>query len=337
MKKIFLFCIISFLFSLATETPTEMPLEPKEMLENFEYKIIFIHGTYAMNFVGMIKFIFYKLFNHNKFLQHIEIWSNKRFSKDINEHTSLCNNYVGLHKITKENISEKIYDLFYKYFVSGFKNTFKAKNIEYYMFNWNGLLLESERKNSALDLYQEIKALQNKNTKIILVGYSHGGNIALELASIAAKKKDTNFVIDLLVLLASPLNYISQINAHSYIFEMIYNFYSSYDMLQIADIFSGLPFLTLKRKLLNKKNIWNIAVKYVIKKHQKRKRSDVFIHHKRFGNILEEDIPSFLFFLVPVMHKLLKNKLHNNLLLKIDISSDDYRNMRSNKILFYKK
>lgn len=312
-------------------------LENKKNLDNFEYKIIFIHGTYGMNFSEMIKFIFYKLFNHNKFLEHIEMCSNKRFSKDIDEHTSLCNNYIGLHKITKCNISEKTYNLFYKYVISQVQNIFKAKNIDYYMFNWNGLLLESERKNSASVLYQEIKALQNKNTKIILVGYSHGGNIALELAKIAAQKQDTNFVIDLLLLLASPLNYISQTNSRSDIFEVIYNFYSSYDIFQIADIFSGLPFVTLKRKLLNKKNIWNIEVKYMMKKHNKRKKSDVSIHHKRFGNVLEEDIPSFLFFLVPVMHKLLKNNLHNNLLLKIDISSDDYRNMKNTKILLYQK
>lgn len=322
MKKKFIFlCIILNFFSLFYS------YSYLDLKERSGYRVVFVHGTHGMSFSDAMKFIFYKLFSRNKFYNLLDNLIDKRFNKCIDDHTSLCNNDLGLHKISNMNISLSIYFSFNKYIYSPVKDIFKLNNIDYYMFNWTGLLLDGERSYAALLLYYELKTLLKKDpqSKIILVGYSHGGNIILKLAEIVKSMNDDKFFVDLVILLAVPLNNKSNFNASSSLFGSIFNFYSSSDILQVADFFSGFPFVTLNRKLNANKNIWNIEVKYIVSKNKaKRKASKKFnigIRHKYFGNFLNGECPSFLLFLVPVMYKLLQHQFPHNLLLKIDLSN----------------
>lgn len=108
----------------------------------------------------------------------------------------------------------------------------------YYTYGWSGLISVRERAEEGVRCYETIKKLHNEYpaARIIVIGYSHGGNIALNMAS--AHTDDHPWHIDTLILLGTP---IQRENAHcvcSPLFKQIYNFYSHEDRVQRLDCFS---------------------------------------------------------------------------------------------------
>lgn len=113
-------------------------------------------------------------------------------------------------------------------------------NNAYYTFGWSGLLTNSERVKNAQYLIEDIKnALINFNQmpKIRLVGYSHGGNIILNMAKFIS---DNNlpFTIDETIFIATPVQKENDYLINHPVFKKIYNFYSTADVAQRADKFT---------------------------------------------------------------------------------------------------
>lgn len=102
----------------------------------------------------------------------------------------------------------------------------------FYLFGWSGKLSFDERKKAAFDLYQSIK---NYRGKITIIGHSHGCNVAMHLAQIAQDDNNQNFCIDRLILLAGPVQHVTEIYIQSPAFKKIYSFYSTADITQVAD------------------------------------------------------------------------------------------------------
>ena len=288
-----------------------------------KFTIIFIHGSYGLNFNTLLKIVFFNLFNIKKLKKLFEEITILRFNKNLSEHKSICGNKKGLEAILEiENkASHYTYEYVFKFLNKQFEITLNTKDINYYSFNWNGCLDNALRYNEAYLLYNQLEALKKNDPtrKIIIIGYSHGGNIALSLQQINEKKIHQPFVIDLLILLATPIGKISQKNAEGNLFSQIINFYSSKDLYQISDFFFNFP--KTKRFFKNNKKIINIDFKYLQKTKNPIKKNTVKIinpEHRHFGLInLDDGLPIFLTLLPKLLYSIKKN-------MKINIESNNY-------------
>jgi hypothetical protein len=117
---------------------------------------------------------------------------------------------------------------------------FNAKS--FYTFGWNGNLDFYERKKAAIDLYKSIKELvkaflikHGKSPKIRLITHSHGGNVALNLVTVAKELQDASFCIDELILLACPVQEETKACIADPLLGRVYSLCSCNDLLQIID------------------------------------------------------------------------------------------------------
>ena len=131
---------------------------------------------------------------------------------------------------------------------------------DYYMFGWSGLVSNKLRYIEATFLYNEllklIKEFNSKgiNPKIRLVGYSHGGNLGMQLGAIyQTKEKDKQLSIDEFHLLGTPIQVETDYLISSPIFKKIYNWYSQADNIQSLDCFSFKRFFS-RKKFYSRKN-----------------------------------------------------------------------------------
>lgn len=115
----------------------------------------------------------------------------------------------------------------------------------FYTFGWVGTISHKERMRAGKELYDalknEISRLKSNNIqpKIRVIGYSHGGNVALNLAAFHEKdKEDHPFFVDELILIGTPIQCETDHLITSSLFKKIYNVYSKDDRIQILDCFS---------------------------------------------------------------------------------------------------
>jgi hypothetical protein len=122
----------------------------------------------------------------------------------------------------------------------------------YYTYGWHGLISKKLRYKAAEKFYaelaQEIQKFEAQGIKVhtTIVGYSHGGNIALLLGDVHSAKnhhKADDFpykiaAIDQIVLLGIPLHKGIDYKINSPLFKKVYNIYSCADRVQCLDIFA---------------------------------------------------------------------------------------------------
>src|SRR5579871_2473041 len=116
----------------------------------------------------------------------------------------------------------------------------------YYTFGWSGLLSPSSRYQDSIRLLQELTAElkekfwdHNIFPKIRLIGYSHGGNVCLNIA--AAKNNtdpDSLLSVDELILVGVPIQTETDYLSADAIFKKIYHVLSRADRIQRIDFFS---------------------------------------------------------------------------------------------------
>lgn len=117
-------------------------------------------------------------------------------------------------------------------------------NNTYYTFGWSGLLSPQIRYLEAKILYNLLSALleeypQDKRPKIRIIGYSHGGNVALKLAEVFEEQKNKRtMTINELILVGIPIISETDYLVNHSMFEHIYHFYSYGDRVQRLDWFS---------------------------------------------------------------------------------------------------
>lgn len=109
----------------------------------------------------------------------------------------------------------------------------------FYIYGWSGELNPNSRKEAAWKLYNILKnkVKNNKNIKykITIIGHSHGGNIALNMANFF-NEKCSPFKINKLILLGVPVQEENKHFSKSNFFNNVYNIYSSMDIMQRLDI-----------------------------------------------------------------------------------------------------
>jgi predicted esterase len=106
----------------------------------------------------------------------------------------------------------------------------------FYLFNWSGKLCFEEREIAAKQLHYDLESLIQSyqktgiNPYIRIIGHSHGGNVALNLAH-----HKNSFQIDELILLACPVQEKTKFLITKPLFKSIYALYSAFDIIQILD------------------------------------------------------------------------------------------------------
>lgn len=126
------------------------------------------------------------------------------------------------------------------------KMVYPQETNHYYTFGWSGLLSPTGRYADSIKLLESLtQELEEKYwkygifPKIRLIGYSHGGNVCL---NIAAARQNTNptspISIDELILVGVPIQTETDYLANDPIFKKIYHFFSQADRIQRIDFFS---------------------------------------------------------------------------------------------------
>jgi len=115
----------------------------------------------------------------------------------------------------------------------------------YYTYGWSGLLSSTHRYLDAKKLFEALEHLSNifqkqgKKLRIRLIGYSHGGNVLLNLAAIRQDfYPDSTLIIDEALLLGVPIQTETDYLIIDPIFDKIYHIYSEADRIQCIDFFS---------------------------------------------------------------------------------------------------
>ena len=135
-----------------------------------------------------------------------------------------------------------------------------ATHRRYYTFGWNGLLNMQERYVAAKKLYHELEKevalLRSKSLEpsIHMVAYSHGGNVALNLAKIKQENiTNPNFAVEQLVLLATPIQKETDyLVGDTSFFKKSFLFFSTEDHVQTSDFFSTQKELFSRRKFTSR-------------------------------------------------------------------------------------
>lgn len=130
---------------------------------------------------------------------------------------------------------------------------------QYYTYGWSGLLSKKTRKEEAEQFYTALEQLcseiraQQGIPKLRLIGFSHGGNLCIQLANAQKKlSKKNSFVVDELILIGTPIIEESKIALTDPLFNKIYNIYSRNDSIQKMEIFSDKIFS--EQKFTSSKN-----------------------------------------------------------------------------------
>lgn len=121
----------------------------------------------------------------------------------------------------------------------------------FYTYGWSGLLSRNQRyiesEGLLLGVYQLKESYKAKgiNPKIRIVGYSHGGNVCLNMAGMRdTEYPDMDVTIDELVLIGMPVQMETDFYAKSPLFKKIYNIFSNQDVVQKMDFFSSNRFFS---------------------------------------------------------------------------------------------
>lgn len=121
----------------------------------------------------------------------------------------------------------------------------KPKDNYYYTYGWSGLLSPKTRyKDAELFFVALEKELEKYHTqgiypKLRVIGYSHGGNVSLNLERIRRDKfPDSTMSVDELLLIGSPIQGETDFLINGPLFKRIYNFFSHADRIQQLDFFS---------------------------------------------------------------------------------------------------
>lgn len=152
--------------------------------------------------------------------------------------------------------------------MSQFVNPDKNINNHYYTFGWSGLMSEKQRYLEGLNLYKSIELeitkfrLMGIEPKVRIIAYSHGGNVALNVAQARKTEKlpDT-FDVQELVLLGVPIQNETDFLVNEPIFKKIYHIYSRGDRIQKLDFFSFKRFFS--RRVFKKRKGFQLPDKLI--------------------------------------------------------------------------
>lgn len=234
-------------------SPQHSPAPPSEAPTE-EWMTVFVHGIMSVRpHISLGNII-------RLMLDQVQNTSYARTVGNIRKDPFFCKNQAmqgyGLQKIKTEcrakGYAPGALSLIFEEMTQEAYPDKKIKNI-FYTFGWSGIISPKTRKKAGLQLYheleQEIKRVQSLgySPKIRIIGYSHGGNVALNLGTTYSKNHNNHsYHIDELVLVGTPIQGENDHLIESNLFKLIYNIYSQADRIQALDFFSFKRFFSQK-------------------------------------------------------------------------------------------
>lgn len=160
----------------------------------------------------------------------------------------------------------------------------------YYTYGWSGLMSPTRRFKDAIDLYKGIEKERNAfiaqgiTPKVRVIGYSHGGNVVLNLGAVRQREAvDKNLVIDEAILLGTPIQSETDYLVNDPIFKRVYHIYSSADRVQKLDFFSYERFFS--RRTFKERRDFVLPDKLIqIQIKMTRNNKGVGMRRKKFKN-----------------------------------------------------
>lgn len=260
---------------------------------------IFIHGTFGYrnilnfnfdwrNIKNSFKKAFeigssIKTFRKQIYSEEIKKIENNRWSINNLDYDYIMSSEKGIVKININKENNNNNNNLSKSTINSIKiinremiKNFKDFDLNYYIYNWSGALLEQKRKEESVDLFKAINELkmkdeiEKKESVFIICGYSHGGNLALNLGDIInLNNAKDDFKVDYLILIGTPIyNFTKKMimaknKNNNYVFENIINIFSSGDKTQISDIISAGKYLGTRRIISEKReNLFQFSISY---------------------------------------------------------------------------
>ena len=121
----------------------------------------------------------------------------------------------------------------------------------FYTYGWSGLLSRRQRyiesEGLLLGVYHltELYKLKGITPKVRLIGYSHGGNVCLNMGHMYdIEYSDMVVRIDELILIGTPIQIETDKYCASPLFDRVYNIFSNQDIAQKMDFFSTYKFFS---------------------------------------------------------------------------------------------
>ncbi len=238
-------------------------IEKKDLPE--KWINVFIHGSFSLRPHLGVRNIFKMLYDTIE--ESIYYRSTEINRRDPFFYKNQAMSGLGLHKIN-------IYDLHKNAAAPVLAAAFEEMSLragypktdEYYTFGWSGLVSNKLRFLEGSFLYQDLQKIFKKHAdagykpRVRLIGYSHGGNLALQLGAIyKTKPQGEHFSIDELWLLGTPIQIETDYLVNSPIFKKVFNFYSRADKVQTLDFFSFKRFFSQKK--FSKRNNFKLPEK----------------------------------------------------------------------------
>ncbi len=132
------------------------------------------------------------------------------------------------------------------------------REIKHYTFGWSGLLSNTSRRKSAQKLFEQLHRklkkmeMQNLQPHVRIIGYSHGGTLALYLGDEAHKNRPFPFFVEELILISTPIQEDTKKYVSSPLFKRVFSFYSKGDRVQGSDFLSSPDYSFSHQKFLDK-------------------------------------------------------------------------------------
>jgi len=160
----------------------------------------------------------------------------------------------GLHRISTENIMPGYASgILATLFNEVSQTAYATKNVSnlFYTYGWSGLLSPTMRYKDSVDLHrllgaevEQLKQQYGPNVKLRVIGYSHGGNVALGIALGKQKYPDIKYTIDELVLMGMPVQPETDFLVGDPMYKLVYHIYSLGDRIQQLDFLSTKRFFS---------------------------------------------------------------------------------------------
>lgn len=160
---------------------------------------------------------------------------------------------IGLHRINPVNTTDNS-SASLSYTIEEINKYYGLqKTSHYYTFGWSGLLSQKRRYQDAKELFialeKEATRVQRQydhpTIKIRLFGYSHGGNVSLNLGLVRQREfPHSSLHIDELILLGTPILTDTDYLINDPLFKKVCNIYSRADHVQKLDFFAPKQFFS---------------------------------------------------------------------------------------------
>jgi hypothetical protein len=145
---------------------------------------------------------------------------------------------LGLHhvdKMPKNALFKKDVEILH------FADSKRFDKDHFYTFRWSGTLSFTAREKAGKDLYHDLKVLLENYKKdygyypkLRIITFSHGGNVALNMASHLPFIKNEHVYLEFLIVAAPVQKHTEKYIENSEI-DSIYTIYSTRDVMQVAD------------------------------------------------------------------------------------------------------